>query len=102
MVVSPGGKLVRLQVEFAADTKPDDIIDVMTSAFYNDEDRNAVAEWLSGALTADAPANSKTVYNGTKIYVDKGFKGFLPLYVYIEAEGAKEFMEKYPVAEAAE
>lgn len=102
MVFSPGGQLVRLQIEFVADMDPDDIISAMTSAFYADEDRAAISDWLTDALAADAPASSETVYNGTKIYVGKGYKGVLPLYVYIEAEGAREFMEKYPLAEDAE
>ena len=101
MVLSPGGGLARLQVEFSADMDPDYVIDAAMAAFYTDEDRLAVEKFMSDALLPEAPAQSKTVYNGSVFYLDKGFKGILPLYFYIEAEGVSEFMANHPIEEDA-
>lgn len=102
MVLSPGGGLSHLQVEFAADMDPDYVIEAAMAAFYAEEDRHAVEKFMSDALLPDAPAQSKMEYGGFVIYLDKGFEGVLPLYFYIEAEGVSEFMTTHPIEEVTE
>ena len=43
------------------------------------------------------PAQSKMEYDDFVIYLDKGFKGVLPLYFYVEAVGVSEFMANNPI-----
>lgn len=72
------------------------------AAFYADADRLAVEKFIGDALLPDAPAQSKMEYDDFVIYLDKGFKGVLPLYFYMEAEGVSEFMANNPIDEVAE
>ena len=102
LVLSADGGLSHLQVEFAADMDPDYVIETAMAAFYAEEDRHAVEEFMSDSLLPDAPAQSKMEYDGFVIYLDKGFEGVLPLYFYIEAEGVSEFMANHPIEEVTE
>lgn len=72
------------------------------AAFYADADRLSVEKFMSDAPLPDAPAQSKMEYNGFVVYLDKGFKGVLTLYFYVEAVGVSEFMANNPIDEVAE
>lgn len=102
MVLTAEGRLARLQVEFAANTQSYRVINAAVAAFDDDYDdtrgiRFAIEDFLNAALQPDAEAYSKTVHEGMVIYFEKGFDGVLPMYFFIEAEGAKEFMDAHPI-----
>lgn len=78
------------------------MINAAVSPFDDDYDetrkiRYVIGDFLEAAMQPDAEAYSKTVHEGMVIYFEKGFDGVLPMYFFIEAEGAKEFMDAHPI-----
>ena len=107
MVLSPGGGLARIYVEFAADIDPDYVIGAAISPFDGEDSesqqlRDAIAAFIAEAMKPEADYHSTMEYGDVVVYLDKGYKDFVPLYFYVEAKGVSEFMANYPIENAAE
>lgn len=107
MVLSPGGGLARIYVEYASDIDPFYVCNAAISPFDDDDDETrqmmyAIEDFINEAMKPEAPAQSQMEYGDVVVYLSKGFDDILPLYFCVEAKGVTEFMANHPIEQPTE